>query len=237
MKKKIVKIAHLYYDLLNLYGESGNVRAFKKFLERQNIDAEVHFLTIGDKIDFKKYDFYYMGAGSEESQRMVLEDLFPHREEIKEAVDAGKMFLVTGNSMELFGKKIRMQNGKVLRCLGVFEYHACQSTGRIVTEIHYNYDKLPLDKGGYIVGFQNCNCGIVKNNERMFELPNNMNHNNFFATEILGPILIRNPYFTNMLVEKLLAQKGLPYTPIEDTIEFKAYHEYVYNFIINSKLD
>ena len=59
--KKIIKIAHLYYDLLNLYGESGNIKALKRFIERQNVECEIHFLTLGDKIDFEKYDLYYMG--------------------------------------------------------------------------------------------------------------------------------------------------------------------------------
>ena len=52
--KKTIKIAHLYYDLLNLYGESGNVMALKRFIERANIETEIHFLTIGDKIDINK---------------------------------------------------------------------------------------------------------------------------------------------------------------------------------------
>ena len=64
---KTFKIAHLYYDLMNLYGENGNLRYFLKKLEEQDIKVELHFLTVGDKIDFEKYDFYYMGMGSEEN--------------------------------------------------------------------------------------------------------------------------------------------------------------------------
>jgi len=78
--KKTIKIAHLYYDLMNLYGESGNVKALKKFIERQGIDVEIHFLTIDDKIDFKKYDFFYLGAGSEENEYIVLSELNNYRD-------------------------------------------------------------------------------------------------------------------------------------------------------------
>ena len=38
-----ITIAHLYYDLLNLYGECGNVRILKKILEEQNVDVVVKF--------------------------------------------------------------------------------------------------------------------------------------------------------------------------------------------------
>ena len=79
---KVIKIAHLYYDLLNLYGEVGNVRALSTFIERSGVDAEVHFLTINDKIDFEKYDIFFLGAGSEENQMLVLDDIMKYKKEI-----------------------------------------------------------------------------------------------------------------------------------------------------------
>lgn len=236
MKKKI-KIAHLYYDLMNLYGESGNVKAFKHFVEKQGVNVEVHFFTIGDKIDFKKFDFYYIGAGSEETQKLVMKDLMKYKDEIIKAVDDGKMFLATGNAMELFGKKIRYLNGTSMECLNIFDYQSYEVKERLVSEIHYEYDKFPLDKGRYILGFKNCICNIVHNNNRMFKYANNFNVNNFFAMNFVGPVLIRNPYFTNLLVQKLFEKKNFEYTIIEEGLEFDAYHKYVDNFIINNKLD
>ena len=53
---KIV-IANLYYDLLNLYGDSGNIKAIKKALESQKIKVEIINLSINDELDFEKYDF------------------------------------------------------------------------------------------------------------------------------------------------------------------------------------
>ena len=71
--KKTIKIAHLYYDLLNLYGESGNVMALKRFIERANIETEIHFLTIGDKIDFNSFDIIFIGQGSEKKQKLEVQ--------------------------------------------------------------------------------------------------------------------------------------------------------------------
>ena len=61
---KTIKIAHLYYDLMNLYGENGNVRYLKKKLEDQDVEVKVYFLSVDDEIDFSKYDIYYIGTGS-----------------------------------------------------------------------------------------------------------------------------------------------------------------------------
>ena len=69
MKK--FKIAYLYYDLMNLYGENGNIRYLEKKLKEQDIDVQIDLLSIPDKIDYKKYDFYYIGAGSEKNEILV----------------------------------------------------------------------------------------------------------------------------------------------------------------------
>ena len=53
-----INILHLYYDLLNLYGENGNIKALKKHLEEQNVKVNIEFLTLNDKIDFKKLRIY-----------------------------------------------------------------------------------------------------------------------------------------------------------------------------------
>ena len=59
-----IKIAHLYYDLMNLYGENGNIKALKKQLEHQGISTKILFLTIDDTLNFDEYDVVYIGAGT-----------------------------------------------------------------------------------------------------------------------------------------------------------------------------
>lgn len=234
--KKEIKIAHLYYDLLNLYGESGNIKVLKGFIERAGVDAEVHFLTIGDKIDFDAYDFYYLGEGSEENQRLVLNDIKKYKKDIKKAIDKGKVFLATGNSMELFGQSIRLQSGISLECLGIFDYKAFEEKERLVSDIIYECDKLPKE-GKYFVAFKNCNCNIVNNDKYRFcEFADTFNKNNFFGMNLIGPVLARNPYFTNYILEILFKQKNIDAKLRTDTIEFDAYNDYVENFIKNADI-
>lgn len=235
---KVIKIAHLYYDLMNLYGESGNIKALKKFIEQQDVECEIHFLTLGDKIDFQKYDLYYIGQGSEEAEMMVLNDLYPYVEEIKRAIEDGKMFLATGNAMELFGTKIRAKEGKPIACLRVFSYNAVEANERLVSDIFYEFNELPQDKGRNILAFKNCKCNIVNNeNNRPFQFSDNIHYKHFFGVMSVGPILIRNPYFTDYLLDELFTEKGYEYTPKTDSIEYRAYNEFVKNMITNRKLD
>ena len=70
-----ITIAHLYYDLLNLYGENGNVKIIKQQLEDQGIKVTVKFLTIDDELKFNDYDIVYIGMGTEENQLTCLKHL------------------------------------------------------------------------------------------------------------------------------------------------------------------
>ena len=74
-----IYIAHLYYDLMNLYGENGNILALEKAFNDQDLYTEVVNLTIGDKIDFNKYDIYYIGSGSEANQLLVINDILKYK--------------------------------------------------------------------------------------------------------------------------------------------------------------
>ena len=101
---KTIKIAHLYYDLMNLYGENGNILALTTALKRQGVKYTLKKVTKGEKIDFSKFDIFYMGMGNEENQMLVLEDLKRYKTEIKKIIKK-KIFIMTGNSYELFGQK------------------------------------------------------------------------------------------------------------------------------------
>ncbi len=237
MKKKKIKIAHLYYDMMNLYGESGNISALEKFIKRQGVDVEVARLSLDDVKDFKKFDLYYIGCGDEENLLLVLGDLYKYKDDIQAAIEAGKTFLVTGNAMSLFGTKLVIPKGKDVYYLGIFDYNAVL-TNRLVSEIFYKFKDLDEDKGRDIVGFKNCNFNIVNNEgDRMFDFQDNIRYKRFYGMSFVGPILIRNPYFTNYILKNLFEDLGLEYKEIDDTIEFDSYHRYVKNFIKNGNLD
>ena len=230
--KKTIKIAHLYYDLLNLYGESGNVMALKRFIERVDIETEIHFLTIGDKIDFNKFDIIFIGQGSEENQKLVIEDILKYKKDIEKAIENEKVFIATGNAMEIFGKKIRKYSGVDIKCLDIFPYSAVEEKDRLVYEVVYNYNKLDNNKGKKFLGFKNCNCNITNNKDnRMFEYSDSFEYKNFYGMNFVGPVLIRNPYFTNYILEKVFKQKDIDIKLKEDTTEFVAYHNYIDNII------
>ena len=163
-----IKIAHLYYDLMNLYGENGNIRALKNYFERQDIIVEIHFLTIDDNINFDDYDIFYIGSGTESSQLLVLQDLEKRKEQIRTAIEDNKYFFITGNAIELFGKYIIDFKNVKINCLNIFNYYTKMTDiehyttnveFRIIDEIIAK-SKLINEK---IIGFQNRSGVLLEN--------------------------------------------------------------------------
>lgn len=239
---KTIKIAHLYYDLMNLYGENGNVRFLQRQLDKQGFKTEVHFLSLEDKIKFDKYDIFYIGTGSENNQRLVLNNLITYKNDILKAFKDGKWFIATGNALELFGKEIRLKDGNVLPTLNLFDFVVNEEEFRIVGEQLYSCN-LTNSK---IIGFQNRCSTIHEYDKFIFNVidgtgvtPNNpvegIFEDNFLGTYLLGPLLVRNPKFCDYLVKKICDNYDVPFIENKDTTAYKAYDEYLNNFIYNQK--
>lgn len=228
-----IKIAHLYYDLMNLYGESGNITALKSSLENQGVKVKIDYLTKGNSINFKEYDIIYMGQGSEANQEIVRKDIIRYKKMMKKLCKT-KTFIITGNAYELFGRDI---DGK--EALDVFDFSTKTVRNRIVGEQVYKTYLL----NNPIIGFQNRNAINDNKENNLFSVikgnANNQNTNfegikinNFYGTYALGPLLIRNPHLTDLIIRNLLESKGIKYKEILDTPDYKAYHEYLKNFNI-----
>ena len=234
----IIKIAHLYYDLMNLYGESGNPQALIRHLENKGLKTELHFLTVNDDIDFNKYDIFYMGMGSLENQKIVLDDIKKYKDNIKKAINANKLFIATGSSMELFGKFIKDKDD-IIEALNIFDYETEVIDFKIVGEQHFKTKIIDYD----VIGFQNRTSIITKNKNHLFKVVegtgSSINDNyegfvykNFYATYLTGPLLIRNPHLTDKLLNLYLDSMKIKYKKAKnDLIDYKAYDEYLKNFI------
>lgn len=231
-----IKIAHLYYDLLNLYGENGNIKALTKHLEHHNVKVITHFLTVDDPIDFEKYDIFYIGSGSKENFEIVRNDILKHKKELSKQWKE-KMFIITGNGLDLFGKKYITLNQEEQKTLALLNYETYETDFRIVGETLAKTKFLENN----IIGFQNRFSSLKKVEEcPLFQIidgtgfePKASNEGiyreNFIGTYLLGPVLIRNPHLTEWIIKQVLTKKNIPYEEYQDYYEMKAYQEYQKN--------
>lgn len=206
-----IKIGYLYYDLLNLYGENGNIKVLEKQIRDQGAEVSIDLLTIDNDLDLKKYDFLYIGAGTENNQRIALSHLLAYRDEVKEYIENGGFMLSTGNSIELFGRSISEIKGGRIETLGIFDFETLVSNIRLIGEAVFRLEGFEE----LFVGFQN-QYGVMKDiTNPLFQViegfgssPDNkvegIRYKNFYGSYLIGPILVRNPHFLKYLVGRLI---------------------------------
>ena len=110
-----LKICHMYPDVLNLYGDTGNIICMKKRLQWRGIDAVVETKPIGSKLDLTGFDIVFIGGGQDFEQEVLLDDL--HRgktDEIRSAVEDGIVLLAVCGGYQMLGSYYETYDGK--RC-------------------------------------------------------------------------------------------------------------------------
>lgn len=196
---------------MNMYGDYGNVTMLVRRLEELGLEVSVDCRTYGDRLFDGKYDFIYCGAGTELRRDKALGCLQAEKDALKDAIEAGTYVLFTGNSWEMLGKSIHNVDGKDLEGLGIFDYVTSETDTRVTHDIVAETDLLDRP----VVGFIN-KCGSVTNvDSPLFTKvtlgPGNSDgaaaegyhYRNFFGTEMIGPLLVKNPHFMDMLVRAL----------------------------------
>ncbi|MBO5179975.1 MAG: hypothetical protein J6B87_06485 [Clostridia bacterium] len=204
-----IKILHWYYDIMNLYGEYGNIKILEKHLKDQKLKVIVDRKTVNEDINLNEYDFIYIGAGTEDNQMFVMQDMMKYKEQLKEYIDSEKVALFTGNSYELLGKTI---DGK--ETLGILDFETTTLKDRVTSDVIYKSKFLKKQ----VVGFVNKMSNIVHNLNPLFEVEFGIGENenkdiegikykNFYGTHVSGPILVRNPEILEMLIRIICLKK------------------------------
>lgn len=223
-----VKILHLYYDIMNLYGENGNVRMLERRLKDQGAEVEICKKTITDTfIDFTQYDVIYCGCGTESNRNACLKHLSQFAVSLKTAYARGKVMLFTGNSYEMLGKTVTDPEGNILSGIGMFSFTVTEERKK-----RYSGDVVASCKlfDMPFVGFINKCSGVEGVSEPMFcitrqigtikDSTDGVMADNFFGTQLIGPILVKNPHFAEYLVKKIVKNyKNISYPSSEKGYE------------------
>ncbi len=238
-----IKILHLFYDLMNLYGEYGNIKSLKKCLEQENAEVIIDCLSLENDIDFTKYDFIYIGSGTENNQKIALNYLLNYRDELVKAYNSGVVILATGNAFEMFGKTITDCKNTIHKALGLFDFYTVETdkkrtlTDQLCTTSLFE---------GYLVGFINKASEIFDVTNELFsaELGTGNNgkalkegyvSNNFYGTHLTGPCLVKNPNFMEYIVKIILKNKGMKFNDLKLHYERKAYEVTVRELLIRAE--
>ena len=228
---KMIRIGFFYHDLCNLYGDSGNVMILAQKLEQQGFHVTVDRLTVEEPKKIESYDVIYMGGATERGLLLALMDLRKYKTPLTYAISHGTHILATGNSFELFGKKIIMGR-RVYRGLGLLDFSSHYGR-RIVNDLFLDGVTFPFGNTGdemkKFIGFENHSGSTVDSREKLFidteKRKEGVVREHFLGTYTVGPLLVRNPDFLKSYVESVIRRKepSFEMKPMDLHLEEAAY--------------
>lgn len=225
-------IGHLYPDLLNLYGDRGNIQCFRKRLEWRGIEAEVIPVLSGDKIDFSCLDIVLLGGGSDREQELVCGYLKDIRDDFKQYVEEDGVVLAVCGGYQLLGKYYKTPT-KTIEGLSILDITTEWEPERLVKNIILNSPLFDMP----VVGFENHGgrtyigdytpfgkvfFGYGNTGKSGYE---GVVYKNVIATYLHGPLLPKNPQVCDYLLERALKRKygdGVELEPLADELERSA---------------
>ena len=137
-----IKILHLYPDLLNLYGDRGNIECVRKRLMWRGIDAEVVTYTCEDSgFDLSDVDIVFIGGGSDREQKIVCHRLLEHKNEIRNYVEDNGVLVAVCGGYQLLGKYYKLEN-ETIEGLDILNIYTEQGKKRLIGNIVLENDFL-----------------------------------------------------------------------------------------------
>lgn len=232
-----IKILHMYPNMLDLYGDSGNMEILKYRCSMRNIGCLIESHTIDSfDTDFSKYDLIYFGGGADYEQQLLADDLLSCAEGIRKAYESGAFFLLICGGYQLMGQYYKDSNDRKIPGLGLFDYYTVASTnkserciGNIVIEAELG------GKNTKVIGFEN-HGGNTKNVSSPFgkvlcgngncfgDSHEGYHEKNVIATYLHGPLLSKNPQVADYIISYCLSRKSgekVTLEPLDDSLENK----------------
>lgn len=230
-------IGHLYPDLLNLYGDRGNVQCLLKRCEWRGIEAEVKSFELDDKVSFDGLDIVLLGGGSDREQMLVCEKLRATKKEFKAYVEDNGVVIAICGGYQLLGDYYKTEKGTI-EGLELVDMCTEQGDDRLINNIVLKSDLFDMP----IVGFENHGGRTnIRGNKPLGKVLHGAGNDgqsgaegvvykNVIGTYLHGPLLPKNPQLADWLIAHALERKygeKVTLAPLDDSQEKEA-NDYVY---------
>lgn len=237
-------IAHMFPDLLNLYGDGGNVRALEQRCRWRGIPVEVRRVEHGQTIDLSEVDLVFLGGGPDREQKLASSQLMRMRDDIVRFVEEDGALLAICGGYQILGKTWLLGEEEVegLGVLDIETHRPGTSADRLIGNVVL--DSTVASRP--VVGYENhagrtyLSAGMKALGSVRAGKGNNGEdgvdgalHRNVVATYLHGPLLPKNPEVADYLIRAALKRRSArtgvsacELAPLDDAVEIAA-NEYV----------
>ncbi len=229
-----LNIFHMYPDLLNLYGDIGNITCITKRCKWRGIEANLVDFSLSSERNLEDADIFFMGGGSDRGQSIVYSHFLEYRNGVSNAIEDGSVFLAICGGYQLLGHSYIDADGQNIPGLGIFDYTTESEEGRLIGNVVIE-NNLGL-KPDTIVGFENhggrtyhnydtLGSVVVGNGNNGKDGYEGMIYKNCIGTYLHGPVLPKNPHLADHLIMAALKEKyGMKeFEELNDELEYSAH--------------
>jgi CobQ-like glutamine amidotransferase family enzyme len=216
-----LRIAHLYAEEMNIYGDRGNILTLVRRAEWRGIEVKVESVGRGRVADLSQYDLIFWGGGQDRDQELVFHDAAEFKTEpVRGAVAAGAVVLAVCGGYQLLGRSYMTASGKTLPGLNLVDLHTVPGRRRNIGNIVIDATPLRIAPPT-LVGFENhsgktyLGPGLQPLGRVLRGAGNNgedggegVVSGNVFGTYLHGSLLPKNPHFADLLLSRALARSG-----------------------------
>lgn len=226
-----INICYLYPDILNLYGDIGNIITLRNRCDWRQIKCNVENITLGDAYIPEKYDITFIGSGQRHETDIVYKDIIKNKkEELTRAIENNKIFLCINSSFQLLGKYYKTIDNNEVELLGILDFITVEKGKRFVGNTIYQCDFLKSGScDGKVVGFENHSAstylgtGVSPLGKVLYGHGNNGEdrtegaiYKNTFCSYAHGSLLPKNPVLADYLIALALKNKYEEFVSLQD---------------------
>jgi CobQ-like glutamine amidotransferase family enzyme len=231
-------IGWLYPDLMNIYGDRGNVLTLLNRARWRGLEASVVELGKGSTRGVEEVDVFFFGGGQDREQGLVYEDLVEHKAApLVEAVERGAVVLAVCGGYQLLGHAYQTVDGQRLPGVGLLDVHTVAGPKRCIGDVVVEADPGLGLRPSTLVGFENHSgrTFLGAGARPLGRLRHGHGNNgadgtegafsgSFFGTYLHGSLLPKNPHLADLLIERALRRR---LDPLDDGLELSAHAQIV----------
>ncbi|HFI0463288.1 TPA: type 1 glutamine amidotransferase [Streptococcus suis] len=210
-------ICHLYGNLLNTYGDNGNLLMLQYYARQKGYEVVTDLVSLGDEFEADKYDIVFFGGGQDFEQKIISRDIQRITPSLRDYIENNGVLLSICGGFQLLGQYYTTADGERIAGTGILpHYTERQINSRFIGDIEI-YDEIN-DQTYY--GFENHNGvtyltdqlqplgkvikGKGNNNQDKTE---GLHYKNTFGSYFHGPLLVRNEWLARHLIDLAIQQK------------------------------
>jgi lipid II isoglutaminyl synthase (glutamine-hydrolysing) len=239
-----LRVCALYPDLMNIYADRGNLIMLERRCQWRGIAFEVRSAGLGEALDPDGADIYYIGGGQDRDQKLCAHDLAERkRDDVHAAAARGAVILAVCGGYQLLGRSYEL-GAETLPGVGLVDLHTVRSEearliGNVAIEVELDTSPPTPNPPGpprVLAGFENHGgrtfLGDAQPLGRVLTGHGNNGHDghegvragNVIGTYLHGPLLPKNAWFADWLIETALCLPE-PLTALDDDLEDAAHAE------------